>query len=331
MKRKAFTLVELIFVIVIMAIISMFAADLYNKIYISYVQARAISELESRTEIALSIIVSRLEDRIKDATIGRRSSDNTFVGLDSVREDHDILEWLGQSTESRNLTGVQPGWSGFIDLENSKNVKNVVATPTSSAQGRLITPGSNLAGAMAVMKSLMSGSENSFGIVFKNAIVANLENAYGFNLNNYNHYNVAVANSGGEDILNITNYPGSTSSSGRVTNEISEQYYLVHTAYAIVPQDIKTYVVSGTDYREFDLALRYNYQPWQNQNYKDKNAKDIANRGNASSAIIAENVTMFRFRDDNGALALKLCMRDGGRNFDPEKLDLIICKSQVVF
>ena len=42
-------------------------------------------------------------------------------------------------------------------------------------------------------------------------------------------------------------------------------------------------------------------------------------------------MSLFRFKDDNGAVALKLCMRDDGRNFDPAELDLNVCKAQVVY
>ena len=77
--------------------------------------------------------------------------------------------------------------------------------------------------------------------------------------------------------------------------------------------------------KNFNLLLKYNYRPWSTVE-KDANSYD-----KASSALLAEDVSLFKFKDDNGAVALKLCMRDDGRNFDPAELDLNVCKAQVVY
>ena len=69
--KKAFTLIELVFVIVVFGIISMFGADLYTQIYRSYVHTRALNQLEARTQNAITLISGRLEDRIKGTVIGR--------------------------------------------------------------------------------------------------------------------------------------------------------------------------------------------------------------------------------------------------------------------
>ncbi len=71
--------------------------------------------------------------------------------------------------------------------------------------------------------------------------------------------------------------------------------------------------------------MKYNYRPWSTV------AGDANSYNVASSALLAEDVSLFRFKDDNGAVALKLCMRDDGRNFDPAELDLNVCKAQVVY
>ena len=66
--KRGFTLIELVFVIVVLGIISMFGADLYTKIYKSYVHVRAVNQLEARTQNAMMLITNRLEDRIKTAS-----------------------------------------------------------------------------------------------------------------------------------------------------------------------------------------------------------------------------------------------------------------------
>ena len=102
--KRGFTLIELVFVIVVLGIISMFGADLYTKIYKSYVHVRAVNQLEARTQNAMMLITNRLEDRIKSSTIGRDLAVNDFVPIsDLTNPRFDILEWIGQSVETRNI------------------------------------------------------------------------------------------------------------------------------------------------------------------------------------------------------------------------------------
>ena len=54
--KKAFTLVELIFVIVILGILSVMSTELIVNVYKNYVYSKAINELESKVEIALEQI-----------------------------------------------------------------------------------------------------------------------------------------------------------------------------------------------------------------------------------------------------------------------------------
>ena len=82
---------------------------------------------------------------------------------------------------------------------------------------------------------------------------------------------------------------------------------------------------AGNLSKNFNLVLRYNYRPWSNIK------EDTRSFRKARSALLAEDVSLFRFKNDNGSVALKLCMRDDGRNFDPAELDLNVCKAQVVY
>lgn len=312
--KKGFTLIELIFVIVILSIISMFGANLYTKIYKSYSDARTMSGLQFRTDTALLAITSRLENRIKDSLIGRKSADNSFVGIDSVAEDHDILEWIGQSVESKNLGTNNPripGWSGFIDLQNPRTTRDTTST---TGAGTLISNGSNIPEALRIIQHLTG--ENSFGVVFKGSVVPDIQNAFGFDVNTHNCTNVAQATAATDpEEIRITNFENNNSKV-----QISNQYYLAHTAYAVVPENITQYTSNGQNYNQFDLVLRYDYQPWRGQTYLD-----------GRRALIARNVTMFRFKDENGAVALKLCIREDKDEVQSDDVDSIVCKSQVVY
>lgn len=329
--RTAFTLIELVFVIVVFAIISMFGADLYTKIYESYIHTRAMNQLEERTQNAVTIISSRLEERIRGTVIARIQADNTFVDVHSATANHDILEWIAQSTESRNLPGgargVSVGWSGFADT-NSPGIDST-AGAGGVARGNqvfnFISQGSNLNQVAAVIRNLRGGGAavGNFGIIFRD-IVSNTgpAGAYGFDVGANGNQFVATAQAGGAELMNVTAFPSRPDpGTGGFMYEVSEQYYLTHTAYAIVPGPvIANYAGLGAGARNFDLFLRYNYMPWTGQDYV-----------NATNSLLVRDVSLFRFRDLSGSIALKLCLRDGGRNIDPTQLDLIVCKSQVVF
>lgn len=309
--KKAFTLIELIFVIVLLSIISMFGADLYVKIYNSYTNNRATSDLEGETERTLNIITSLLRDRVKQTVIGRATDngehpDGVFVYLDQVQEEHDVLEWIGKSTETQYIGSTKGllGWSGF-DIK--------MAVP--SGDFVIQSPGSSLKDANNILTSLNAGTK-SFGIIFNDDRRPDA-NSFGYDHKTYNHTNIGTVSITGNDTMQISG----------LTSKNKNRYFLVHTAYAIEPvldnnaANVSVSVDGGKKIKSntYNLLLYYNFQPWENENYR---------KGN--SVVLAKNVTMFRFAYDNNSVAVKLCMRDNNRNFDAEKLDFIVCKSQVV-
>lgn len=309
--KKAFTLIELIFVIVLLSIISMFGADLYVKIYNSYTNNRATSDLEGETERTLNIITSLLRDRVKQTVIGRETDngehpDGNFVYLSDVQEEHDVLEWIGKSTETQYIGSTKGllGWSGF-DIK--------MAVP--SGDFVIQSPGSSLKDANNILTSLNAGTK-SFGIIFNDDRRPDA-NSFGYDHKTYNHTNIGTVSITGNDTMQISG----------LTSKNKNRYFLVHTAYAIEPvldnnaANVSVSVDGGKKIKSntYNLLLYYDFQPWESENYR---------KGN--SVILAKNVTMFRFTFDNNSVAVKLCMRDNNRNFDAEKLDFIVCKSQVV-
>ena len=304
--KKAFTLIELIFVIVLLSIISAFWADLYVKIYNSYTNNRATSDLEGETERTLNIITSLLRDRVKQTVIGRETDngehpDGNFVYLSDVQEEHDVLEWIGKSTETQYIGSTKGllGWSGF-DIK--------MAVP--SGDFVIKSPGSSLENADDILTSLNAGTK-SFGIIFNDDIIINTD-SFGYDHTTYNHTNIGTVSIIDNDTMQISG----------LASRNKNRYFLVHTAYAIVPvldNNAADVSVGGIKSNTYNLLLYYDFQPWEKEKYE-----------NGKSVVLAKNVTMFRFTFDNNSVAVKLCMRDNNRNFDAEKLDFIVCKSQVV-
>ena len=351
--KRGFTLIELVFVIVVLGIISMFGADLYTKIYKSYVHVRAVNQLEARTQNAMMLITNRLEDRIKSSTIGRDLAVNDFVPIsDLTNPRFGILEWIGQSVETRNINQRTPGWSGFMSMSQLRDstwtadADNAGYIADTRAAFNMVSLGSNFPQVARIVGNLRATTYNRpstntqvaviFRVVTNDASPTSVGIGFGYDravrADGRNRVRIAVgtpsdAGSGsiqGETIT-INQYPFNPNNAN--SQEFSEQYYIAHSAYAIVPANVVTYTKdnAGNLSKNFDLVLRYNYRPWSTV------AGDAHSYNTASSSLLAEDVSLFRFKDDDGAVALKLCMRDDGRNFDPAELDLNVCKAQVVY
>ena len=306
--KRAFTLLELVVVIVVLGIIAMMSFNAIMNIYSNYFQTRTVNELETQTEIALEQISKRLEHRIKPSVIARKPSGG-FLPLNDSRVNlnsgYEILEFIPYAYEIFNdvpsASNKAGRYSGYIDLAKS-----------SPATG-LISPGSNFSTEVVeTIKDLTCKDDASGCVDFKDKdggvaaifsdVYYDVQNSFGYKYNlNLDIAKVGVKSIDG-DTLEI---------SGFANKQISEQYHLAYTANAIVPEQ-------STDPKDtangvFDLNLYYDYRPWMGQGYK-----------NGEKATLAKNVTRFVFIEKNGVIVLKLCMR-------AKNSEITICKSKAVY
>ena len=322
--KRAFTLLELVVVIVVLGIIAMMSFNAIMNIYSNYFQTRTVNELETQTEIALEQISKRLEHRIKPSVIARKT-DGEFLALNDNRVNldakYEILEFIPYVYEifndvislDANDNVIEQGgkagrYSGYVDLAKS-----------SPATG-LISPGSNFTiGVVETIKDLTckDDTRNSKCVDFENkdgGVVAifydvyyDVQNSFGYKgISNLDIAKVGVK--GGQSGLN-----GNTLEiSGFASKQISEQYHLAYTANAIVPEQSAD--PKDTANGVFDLNLYYDYRPWMGEKYKP----------NGEKATLAKNVTRFVFTEKNGVIVLKLCMR-------AKNSEITICKSKAVY
>ena len=322
--KRAFTLLELVVVIVVLGIIAMMSFNAIMNIYSNYFQTRTVNELETQTEIALEQISKRLEHRIKPSVIARKT-DGAFLALNdsgvNLDAKYEILEFIPYAYEifndvislDANDNVIEQGgkagrYSGYADLAKS-----------SPATG-LISPGSNFTtGVVETIKDLTckDDTRNSKCVDFENkdgGVVAifydvyyDVQNSFGYKgISNLDIAKVGVK--GGQSGLN-----GDTLEiSGFANKQISEQYHLAYTANAIVPEQSAD--PKDTANGVFDLNLYYDYRPWMGEKYKQ----------NGEKATLAKNVTRFVFTEKNGVIVLKLCMR-------AKNSEITICKSKAVY
>lgn len=334
--KKAFTLVELIFVIVITALIGTFGANLFVVLNDNYLRAKAINSLSYEVDNAFNVIEARLSNKIYSTLLARLDKSihqnpidyNGFKYLsdDEVTNDYSALEWIGQSLESKNIAGVNPGWSGIMDTFEA------YTKPTNDigGNGTFKTPGSKLTEVKKIVDSLYPGSSENLAVIFdeNTGVETGMHDEFGFNSKN-DAIKTAVVSISDDKTFNVKKYP--------LGSIYGVTYKLGHSAYAIYPSLVKNANdKSVTDY--FDLVFYYNYQPWIGHHF-DKDGK---------KALIAEYVTEFRYKmlgkvgesSSSESIIMKICMIDGGRTLgnvgvqETERAKNLanteICKTRVV-
>jgi len=293
--RSAFTMIELIFVIVVMGIIGKFGVEFLAQAYKSFIYSNVNNALQSQSAAAVELIASRLQYRIKDSVIARKGTTSAITGIGSAAgTGFTVLEWVSMDIDGYRGT-TAANWSGIIDLDvGNSAVLNSPATDTSNISSLIST------------LSYGTKTVNNSALYF---IGSNSDiNGYGYN--------------GAIDSQLLTLHPikstaittnfiprvGSTGNINSLTGiDIYEYYKLVWTAYAIVHE------------ADNSLTLRYNYQPW--------NGDVIAD---AKSSIIMENVSTFQFMAVGSIIKIQVCTKSDIIDGDSTG-GYSICKEKTIF
>jgi prepilin-type N-terminal cleavage/methylation domain-containing protein len=296
--KHAFTLLELILVIIILGIVSSIGSEIIANTYENYLMQRATSRASLKTELAAQQIANYLSYRIPRTTLARNPSnlnDTLYVHEMTGGEDntHIALEWIGEEADSFS-TLVRGGWNGFCDV-------------AASAQDHIITPGSRLDIADNVIRNLSNGAASlqpgtqNPAIFFrhllysKNPIVPyDAKTCMGMTPGSTTQCISTVTRNGNERLDFVL---------GAANNKkvIVEHYKLAWTAYAVVPlkpgSNTQPCRPDQGD-RYCDLYLYYNYRPWEG------NALNLAN---TPHELLITGVTVFKFAELSDTFRFKLC------------------------
>lgn len=144
--RPAFTMVELIFVMIVLGIVASIGSEIIFQVYDGYIIQKAEHKATSKTELALNQIANRLRYAIPGTVSARADKNAMPVRITELTGQNDkVMEWVGYDGDSFNAISSssdrKPGWSGFCDLNAS--------TSTTIA-----TPGSNLDLAKSIISNL---------------------------------------------------------------------------------------------------------------------------------------------------------------------------------
>ena len=277
-SKPAFSMLELIFVIVILGIVSSIGSELIAKVYSNYIVQRGAHKSSSKTDIAATQIANRLAYAIPNTLIAIHPTTGAKTSLESLTildVDDTILQWTGSDHDSFNAGG----WSGFADI-NSISSTNIVSS------------GSNLGLADTIIGNLTGGGLDTSAIFFPNQYGTH-NIGYGLDIIGDNN-----------DISGLTIITGLTSPDGITvdlsTKTIREHYKIASSAYAIVPLKKDGSICAVTDF-PCDLVLKYNFQPWEGENYNDPGA---------STKVLIRNISAFRFTGSSNTIRFKLCQEE---------------------
>jgi len=313
-SRFAFSMIELVFVIVILGIVSSIGASIIAKAFETYITQKATYTASMKTELAAQEIANRLANSVpwtfvaKDPTVANPF--NNFIILKEAPADlvHTALEWVGVDNDSFSAV-TPPGWSGYCDI-NSSN------------RGQCDTQGSDPAFTAAVIANL-SGPNNPAAIA---------DSAIFFKTDYYNNAGPLLYEpeciglvDDGTGIKNtncavgVANFvagpPPLLTFDNNIPKIRAEQYALAWSAYTLEPVFVRA-IPDGT--RLYDLNLIYNYRPWAGDDYNIQGTR----------STLINNVTVFKFTQLGNTIRFKLCVLQQVGTGNKEHIT--ICKEKAV-
>ena len=315
MKRykKAFTLLELVFVIVILGIISKFGIEFLAQAYRSYIEQQENNKLNNSSSIALEYIAKALEYRIKDSVIIRDTSnsdwENNYKALEGEEDatNYDVLEWIGYDIDGfRGDENLKPLWSGIIDKEyaHSTPIPTDIYTPETNT--------TKLDSYIRVLSNGGSGVEDS--AIYIMSSDSDVKVDYGWDANEITTQDKAMHPVKIDD-TNISKFLSSNSEDFSNLNMQLEdvRYKFCWSAYAIEYD-------KGDNY-DGVLTLYYDYQPWKGEKYTD-----------GKSVILMEHVSTFRKRQSFNVMKIQICTKSTllkKSSIDEEQYS--ICKEKTIY
>jgi prepilin-type N-terminal cleavage/methylation domain-containing protein len=277
--KKAFTLLEIIFVILISGILSIGTFKAFQALYIRSAKAKAVTDLSMQSQIILDQVSRLLYNRIPNSVIGYDgSSESSCTPIEDInRDDLTVLEWLYFDDEQL----LSQKYSGFIDMNASlkPNLKALGVTSSLDVQNRdLIFAGSFDAG---------------------NEDISTCQGAYGWHENDSN-LSYTIKSSDVDTIELNTTAP----------EYIYEKYYLTKGAFAIargadIDQSASCISDLNQNVDENTLLLFYEFYPYQGDTY----CADNSGSQSGKVSILSYDVSSFGAVYENDIISLSIDMK----------------------
>ncbi|GHV58601.1 hypothetical protein FACS1894103_0310 [Campylobacterota bacterium] len=337
--KRAFTLIELIFSVIIIGIVGSISADIIVRVYDQYVVSRDIESGQNNARRVLDQIGALLQTRVKNSTIGRNTTTNSIISItdSGIDTTYNMLEWIGIAEESRrgqHITvtpgapplpgGVPMGWSGVAVETNA--VETAVAGGGTKYTYTLKTPRSNLNSiAMSIehdLRVVQIFAPDLFGdkqLVFifagddmRGDTYGDQNGSWKWNPGDLDSSYFQIHTPTAADEMTVTAFnedrklPQAAVSASKI-----KPYFWARSAYAIR-------VVDG------DLILYSGYRPWLGERYDDTYAY-------IRQDVLMRDVARFVFNETGNVVRLVLCVKATDQvagNNDDEAVQF--CREKVV-
>lgn len=315
MSKKGFTLIELIFVVVIVAILSVATFKALQTLLVRSYKAKETTRLSLESQVALNQIGEFLSNRVPSTVIGYDPDSGEFEYIGDLTSNKPILEWIGMADESM----LNRGYSGFIDLKSSNRDENITFSPNSNGDNIEDTTQKKFGVSVNVY------SQKILNLIFAGSFdrgrgdIVDYNNSFGWHGNDsLNSFDIDI-NSTGYIKITDNNQP----------KFIYEKYYLVDSAYAVARRaDLEeiNWNCGDLNWNEIDdntLLLFYNYRPWKGETFCADSSGNLA--GNVT--VLMENVARFRFEEIDFTIRVSLDINKSIKGSTP----IHISKMKVIF
>jgi type II secretory pathway pseudopilin PulG len=295
--KNSFTLIEAIFVIVILSFVLIGGFQIISKLYVRNYIAKQTSKFEFVSQQVLDQMSEMLYYRVPLSVIGYNQSTGKFKYIGDIinTDDFPVLEWIGYLNDAM----VDANLSGFADLYASKKP---VLKAVDFNSGFINTILQNKYKTSKTLKDLS-------GIIFAGSfdrgsegVLTDYNNSFGWHGNRADYvFRISDYTQNGNNCdLNLTNYDGSAVNG----INIYEKFYLADSAYAVaLKKDLNPSKwkcgVSFDKFKNSDLLLFYNYRPWLGETF-------CGDGGDGNVTLLASDVKSFRVKKINYHLMLKL-------------------------
>jgi prepilin-type N-terminal cleavage/methylation domain-containing protein len=312
-RRAAFTMIELIFVIVVMGILSKYGVEFLAQAYRNYVYQHVNNKLQNSSSIAVEYIANKLKYRVKDSVIVRDPSNanwsTNFKALEGENNlpGYDVLEWIAYDIEGfRGGSDTVAFWSGILDKEYA----HAIPIPTD-----LYSPGTNTTNINDYIDSLSNGSTSvDDAAIYIMSSDSDIYTDYGWDGNAINDQQRAM-HPIKRDSGDVSKFLSSNAQNMAIVNANIDdaRYKLAWTAYAVVYEP-------GNNF-DGNLILYYDYQPWNGEKYTD-----------GKSALIMQHVSAFRKRQSFGVMKIQVCTKsEYVKQVDTDEEQYAVCQEKTIY
>jgi len=291
--KKAATLIEMIFVLILMSFLIIGAFKLIQRFYKRSYMVTKSSELQFKSQQVIDEIALLLYYRVPLSLIGynQNTGNYKYIGYIDSGEDYPIVEWIGFENDAIKDANL----SGFIDMDDSNSTTKTVKCLDFNKNyvERIIQNKFNTTASLDSLAAIIFAGTFDRG---EEDALNDYSNAFGWHGGGHNFiYTFTSSQNGNDTNLTLDTKP----------NKIYDKFFLIDSAYAlarVADLDKTKWNCSELDINKLknnDLLLFYNFRPWKGESF-------CGDSGEGNVTLLSSNVKAFFVKKINLHLELKM-------------------------